>query len=248
MPKLKYIHIYFPAIITVWLGLFLDSRSVALELSYNQWLTNALVGINFLWVYLNASRSIKQLMRFGVLIALGGEILFALILGMYSYRLGNIPLYIPFGHALIYASVYYIAKEPLIKKYPLHLIRLLYPLMIIYALLWLLFANDLFGFACTILILFLLHKQPLSKPFFLIMFFMVAYLELLGTYYQCWQWPDIWFNSFSWMPSANPPSGISVFYFAFDLGCLWFYKQQNRLRWHRFRNMQSLRKEVGPSI
>ncbi len=243
MPRLKYLHIYFPIFITVWLGLFLDSNTVALELPYNQWLTNALVAINFLWVYFNASKSIKQLMLFGVLVALGGEILFSLILGMYSYRLGNIPVYIPFGHALLYASVYYITKEPLVRKQPHRLIRLLYPFMVVYALSWLIMANDLLGFTCTIIILFLLHKQPSSKPFFLIMFFMVVYLELVGTHYQCWLWPEIWFNSFSWMPSANPPSGIGVFYFAFDLGCLWLYKQQNRHRWSRFRNIQALRKK-----
>lgn len=176
---------------------------------------------------------------FGLIVALVGEVLFALVFGMYTYKLENLPLYVPFGHSLLYASVYYIVKEPLVKKYQELIIKYLYFSMILYSTLWLVFANDTFGFICMLVILFLFKRYPKTKLFFLFMFFVIVYLELLGTYYGCWHWPDIWFDKVSFISSANPPSGISVFYFGFDVGCLWLYKHYDKTRWQRMKKLRS---------
>jgi len=175
-----------------------------------------------------------------VVISYGGEVVFALGLGMYTYRLENVPLYVPFGHALVYAAVYYMTKERWVRKHQKRIISTLYPIIIIYATLWLIFANDVFGFVCMLVILVLFHRRPETKIFFSLMFFMVVYLELVGTYYQCWHWPSIWFGELSWVPSANPPSGIGVVYFAFDAGCLLCYKYLNLTSWRRFRAIQRI--------
>jgi len=241
--QLKYKHIYLPVLAILWLSFFLDSTMLAKQIPYNQWLTNALVLISYIWTYQHVSKVLKQLMLFGLFVGVFGEVLFSLVLGMYTYRLDNVPLYIPFGHAIVYASIYYLAKEPVVLKYQQNIYSFLYPLMIIYSSLWLYFANDLFGFICMIITLWLLHRQPSSKLFFLLMFYMVICIELVGTYYQCWLWPEIWFDKISWMPSANPPSGIGGFYFAFDVGCLWFYKHYNLNRWQRFREIQRLKRQ-----
>jgi len=240
---LKYKHIYLPVLILLWPALFLDSTTLAEQLPYNQWLTNILVFMTYIWIYRYVSKAVRQLMIFGLLVGFFGEVFFSLVLGMYTYRLDNIPLYIPFGHAVIYASIYYLVKEPVVLKHQHAVEFFLYPLMIIYASLWLFLANDLFGFICMIMTLWLLYKQPSSRLFFLLMFFMVIYLELVGTYYQCWLWPGIWFDTYAWMPSANPPSGIGGFYFAFDIGCLWLYKHYNRKRWQRLRAIQNLHRQ-----
>ena len=115
--------------------------------------------------------------------------------------------------------------------------------MVIYSTVWLIFANDVFGFICMIIIVLLLRKKPHTKLFFLIMFFMIVYLELIGTYYENWYWPEIWFDKISFIPSANPPSGISVFYFGFDVGCLLIYKLLNKEKWKRLRNLQKIKRE-----
>jgi len=239
---LKYTHIYGPVLVTLWLGLFLDSYIVAEYIPRNQWLTNGLVILVFGWVFSQVSKVAKQLMIFGVFLSFAGEVVFALVLGMYTYRLGNVPFYVPLGHALVYAAVYYMTRENWFRKHRQRINGLLYPLIILYATLWLIFAQDVLGFACMLVILLLFKRHPDTKLFFLLMFFMVVYLELIGTYYQCWFWPNIWFGELSWVPSANPPSGISVIYFAFDTGCLLFYKLFNIQRWHRFRILQKLRK------
>lgn len=182
-------------------------------------------------------------MLYGIILAVLGEALFTLILGMYTYRLENLPLYVPFGHSIIYAAVFYICKEPAIKKHKELVIKILFLSMILYSTLWLIFDNDVFGFLCMLGIILIISKKPHTRMFFLIMFFMIVYLELLGTYYQCWYWPEIWFNEITLIPSSNPPSGISVFYFGFDIGCLLIYKQLNKIQWKKLRNLQKIKRE-----
>ncbi|MDQ7002685.1 MAG: hypothetical protein Q9N02_08395, partial [Ghiorsea sp.] len=118
------------------------------------------------------------------------------------------------------------------------IIRFLYAAMLLYSLAWLVLANDVFGFMCMLVVVLLFKRIPEIKLFFLVMFFMVVFLEILGTHYQCWAWPPIWFDVFTWVPSANPPSGIGVAYFVFDAACLLAYKMLNLKKWQRFRNIQ----------
>jgi len=179
-------------------------------------------------------------MFFGVFIAYAGEVTLSLGLGMYTYRLENVPHYVPLGHAIVYAGVYYITKEPWVRQHRQTIIRILYATMILYSLAWLVFAHDVFGFICMLVVVLLFKRMPETKLFFLVMFFMVVYLEILGTHYGCWMWPPVWFNQFTWIPSANPPSGIGVVYFAFDAACLLGYKLLNIQKWHRFRNIQRI--------
>lgn len=177
-------------------------------------------------------------MLYGLVIAVGGEVLFSLILGMYTYRLENLPVYVPFGHSIIYAGVYYLVKEPVLKRHQAQTTQVLYYAMILYSTLWLLFSKDVLGFICMLAILGIFKWKERLKPFFLIMFFTIAYLELIATYFQCWYWPQVWFNKVPIIPSANPPSGISVFYFGFDAGCLWLYKTCNSSRWQRLKRIK----------
>lgn len=237
---MKFAHIYAPVLFTLWFGLFLDSAYAGSLFAGNQLLTNVWVILVFAYVFSRVSSVAKKLMLLGVVISYAGEVVFALGLGMYTYRLENVPLYVPFGHALVYAAVYYMTKEPWLRKHHRRITSMLYPIIIIYAALWLVLASDVLGFACMLVILVLFHRRPETKLFFSLMFFMVVYLELLGTYYQCWHWPNIWFGQLSWLPSANPPSGIGVVYFAFDAGCLLGYKYLNLNIWRRFRTIQKL--------
>ncbi|CAA6815520.1 MAG: Unknown protein [uncultured Sulfurovum sp.] len=233
---MKYLHIHILFFPLLWLGLYLDSH-----LLEQQWVTNVLVILTFLWIYTQVSKQIKQLMFFGLIVALGGELLFSLVFGMYTYRLENLPIYVPFGHAIIYACVYYFIKEPIILKHQESIIKFLYLAMIIYSTAWLILGNDVFGFICLLVILWIFKRRPKTKLFFLFMFFAIVYLELVGTYYQCWYWPEVWFDKVPFVPSANPPSAISVFYFGFDAGCLWFYKKFNPQKWQRFKRMRVLK-------
>ncbi|ETI62107.1 hypothetical protein [Marinomonas profundimaris] len=242
MSTLQHKSIYLPVLLTLWLGLFLDSEALSERIQYGQWLTNGLVLLCFAWVYFRVTRKIKKLMLYGVGLAYLGEVVFSIVLGMYEYRLENVPFYVPFGHSLVYAAVFYIQKEKLIQRNKSHLVFVLYWGMIAYSSLWLLFDQDVLGLVCTLVIVLLLKKKTGNELFFLIMYFMVVYLELLGTYYQCWEWPDTWFSIVSFISSSNPPSGIGVFYFGFDIGCLWIYKKLNSKKWRRMKSLRQFKR------
>lgn len=233
---MKYLHIHGLFFPILWIGLYLDSQLVQ-----QQWMTNLLVFFTFIWLYTQVSKQVKQLMLYGLIVAIGGEYLFSLVFRMYTYRLENLPIYVPFGHSIIYACVYYFVKEPIILKHKEKIIQFLYIAIILYSTAWLIFANDLFGFLCLLVILWIFKRRPYTKLFFLFMFFAIVYLELIGTYYECWYWPEIWFDKIDLISSANPPSAISVFYFGFDAGCLWFYKKFQPQKWRRFKHIKALK-------
>ena len=90
----------------------------------------------------------------------------------------------------------------------------------------------------SLLVVFLLRNKPRERLFFLTMYIVVAFLEIVGTHYQCWSWPKTAFGVFPFLKSANPPSGISLFYFLLDLGCLWLYKQRNLMAWKRMKGIR----------
>jgi len=236
---LQHLGIYLGIVFWLIIGLYLDGTEMAQKITYGQWVTNMITLAFFSWIYQSASRKNKKIILYGLVIAFGGEVVFSLILGMYTYRLGTLPIYVPLGHTIIYMGVYYFTKEPLVLAHKDQIVKILYPLMIVYATGWLVLQSDVFGFACALVILLLFKRRPNSRLFFLVMFFVIAYLELLGTYFQAWRWPEVWFDKVSFVPSANPPSAISVFYFAFDAGCLWAYSRLNPVKWQRFRRLRA---------
>ena len=106
---------------------------------------------------------------------------------------------------------------------------------------FLIFENDVFGFVMTIATLLVLRKKPRERLFYLTMYITVVVLELVGTYYKCWYWPTTAWGIFDFLPSYNPPSGISFFYFLLDLGTLWVYKKRHQLAWKRMKNIRKIR-------
>ena len=65
------------------------------------------------------------------------------------------------------------------------------------------------------------------------MYIIVALLEIGGTAFGAWKWPSIAFDTFSFLPSNNPPSGISLFYFLLDVSCLFVYILFHQKIWKR---------------
>lgn len=221
-------------------GLFLDSFYMVKITENAQWYANALMLTVFFITFFNVTKTIKERMVFAVLLGFVGEYLFSVALGMYTYRLENVPLYIPFGHAFVYIAVYCFSKAASIKNIRKPLEKFLVIFILIYAAVFLFFKNDVFGFVMTIATLLILRNKPRERLFYLTMYISVVVLELVGTTYKCWFWPPIAWDIFTFLPSANPPSGISLFYFLLDLGTLWLYKQRHRETWQRMKNIRKI--------
>jgi hypothetical protein len=229
-------------------GLFLDSFYM-LEITKDaQFYANISMFIGFAITFWNVNRRVKEQMISAVIIAVLGEYLFSIVLGMYTYRLENVPHYVPPGHALVYVAVLYFSKAKSIIKNRIKLECFLAIFILIYATIFLIFKNDVFGFVMTVAILFILRNKPRERLFYLTMYISVAYLEIIGTNYLCWKWPATAWGVFDFLPSHNPPSGISFFYFLLDLGCLWFYKQRHKMAWSRMKNIRKIRLQTTHSV
>jgi hypothetical protein len=222
-------------------GLFLDSFYM-LEITKDaQLYANISMYIGFAITFWNVSRRVKEQMISAVIIAVIGEYLFSIAMGMYTYRLENVPHYVPPGHALVYVAVLYFSKAKSIIKNRIKIERFLVIFILIYAIVFLVFKNDVFGFVMTVAILFILRNKQRERLFYLTMYISVAYLEIIGTNYLCWKWPASAWGIFDFLPSHNPPSGISFFYFLLDLGTLWFYKQRHKIAWSRMKNIRKIK-------
>jgi len=221
-------------------GLFLDSAYMSSIFSETQHLATFVMLIGFAVLYYRSASRLREQMLYAVIIGYVGEYLFSIGLGMYTYRLGNVPHYVPPGHAIVLISTMYFCKESIVKAHRKLLEKVFTIFILIYASLFLIFMGDIFGFVMSLLVIFLVRNKPRERLFYLSMYISVAFLELVGTNYQCWFWPETAYDTFPFLKSANPPSGISLFYFLLDLGSLWLYKKHHKITWARMKNIRKL--------
>jgi hypothetical protein len=150
-----------------------------------------------------------------VLIATGGEILGSIVLGLYSYRRGGIPAFVPPGHGLIYLAGHRLSQSPFVRAHSRGVVRLAALAGSAWALLELGAAAhpDVVG-ALAMLALLAFLARGREPALFACMLLVVAILELYGTRMGTWQWSSHWPGLSLGM--ANPPSGVAAGYCAFD--------------------------------
>jgi hypothetical protein len=147
-----------------------------------------------------------------VLIACVGEVLGSLVLGLYAYRRGGIPFFVPPGHGLIYLAGYRLSQTAFIRR---HGVRLALAGGAVWAVLGLVLGGrpDLAG-ALAMLALFAFLLRGSQPGLYASMLLVVAFLELYGTAMGTWHWEPYWPGSH--LPSGNPPSGVAAGYCVFD--------------------------------
>ncbi|WP_438977131.1 hypothetical protein, partial [Polaribacter sp.] len=217
--------------------LFFDGTYFTENFVNSQLPINILAILSFFWMYKRATKRVRKLMIYVVFLGLLGEYFFSIYLGMYTYRLENIPWYVPFGHAALYGRVFIFSKDALVKKYHKAIEQLFTIIIIVFALVYLVFFTDVFGFVMTIAVFAILYFRPKDRLYFYTMYIIVALLEIGGTAFGAWKWPSIAFDTFSFLPSNNPPSGISLFYFLLDVSCLFVYILFHQKIWKRHKSI-----------
>lgn len=170
-----------------------------------------------------ASKRLRWLMVLGVFAATLGEVVFSLGLEMYSYRQGGIPLYVPPGHTILYAAIFIGTRARLLRRHPRAAAALFYGAAAAFSLAWFHLHADQWGLVCFALFSVLLLAVRGSRAYFSAMYLLVAYLELCGTSAGAWAWPATLMSKPGALTSANPPSGVALFYCLFDLSCLALY-------------------------
>jgi hypothetical protein len=152
-----------------------------------------------------------------VVFATIGEVTGSLIWGVYSYRLHNLPLFVPPAHGLVYLTGLALATA-LVRH-----ARTLVAVAAISAATWgvlgltVLPRRDVAG-ALLVPMLLLFLWRGRNREIYAGVFLVVAALELYGTAIGTWRWarelPALG------IPDGNPPSGVASGYVWFDVMAL----------------------------
>ena len=238
-----YLLIYTP------IGLFADSRITA---PWQQYLLGALTFSVLYLAALKAPREQRAQVWTCVAVATCFEIVGSLVWGVYRYRLGNLPLFVPPGHGIVYLFGLLAAQTPVVMR---HGRRVAY-FVLAAAGGWALAGVtvlpavtgrvDVQGALCLPVFAYFLLRSP-RWPLFAAIFIIVSELEICGTSFGNWYWMPV--APWTHIPSGNPPSVIAGGYCVIDasvLLVLWIYRAG--LKTIRTRIKPTSRPMAGPSI
>ncbi len=176
-------------------------------------ITNVLAICYFATLFYASPNRLRRLMLVMVPLSYIGELLFCKLLGLYEYRTNAIPLYVPFGHAVVYASGYIFAHTRLAKSRHREFRRFFAVGFFVLFLCVGVFLNDLLTAVSGLLFFLLLGRKRWQNMYFFIAM-CVIFIELAGTYFKCWAWEP---KAFGEIPTANPPMGAVFFYAGGDV-------------------------------
>lgn len=187
------------------LGLALD-QTVPI---WGQLLTNIVVWLFFFWLLLTADREQQLSLMLCLTYATAGEIFLSLIWGLYDYRLGNIPLFVPPGHALLFllGSMIAVRMGPWITW--------TVPAFAAPVVLLLAFnGSDTMGLLLFALLLAAMLMGG-ARRLYAVMFMLALAMELYGTWLGNWTWNAV--APYTGLTMQNPPLAAGSFYAALDL-------------------------------
>ncbi len=203
---------YFFPLFTV-IALWIDSIHFSNMYFDGRNLTNVLAILYFCLFFNSAQSYLRKLMFTMVFLSYLGELIFCKLLGMYNYRTADIPLYVPFGHAIVYASGFVFAENSLIVRNTILLKKIFFTSFAILFLGVGLVLNDWFSIIFGLLFFVLMRRKKWQNVYYTIAL-CVIFIELVGTFFKCWTWVP---KTFGLIPTANPPMGAVFFYAGGDV-------------------------------
>ena len=206
----------FPLLTFLVLGI--DSRQLA-ALGFDGQALSNLLAVGYFLLLLTALRPEQRLMALiFVPFSAIGEGIFSLLFGLYTYRLSMVPLYVPFGHGILFSMGLLVSELAAVRQRQ----ELLRPIFIsIYMVLFggaILLLQDSLSAIFGLVFLWVLRRKG-YQPLYFIMGLLVLFIELTGTYWGCWAWTPQPFG-ISWLHATNPPVGAFACYVLADLGVM----------------------------
>ncbi len=187
----------------------------------------------YTWLLIISERKLYWLILLMTICSLGAEIIGTYIITAYRYRLDNIPIYIPLGHAVIYTTAYQLCRHSIVWRFRKPIEKNLKCIAFFVCFFSLVFLNDVGGFLCYLIFLILLatRKKPL---FYLCMFFIVYFVEISGTALSTWVWYGQLNNHPEYPSTTIFPSGVAGLYGMVDIVCNFSYITVRKII-HRFK-------------
>ena len=210
-------------------------------------LQQALLGVLTFGVLILATRLAPPIQRrqvwLAVLLATCGELYFSLVVGLYRYRFGNVPLYVPAGHGLVYLFALTAARTPLLTRWR----RPVVIAALIGASTWMLAGLTVLPLATgrldvtgavlwPLFVYFTLRSR--QAPVYAAAFLITSLLEICGTSFGNWRWEPV--APGTGFHQGNPPSVIAGAYCVLDAAVL-------RLA-PRLPTMDALRREAAGGL
>jgi hypothetical protein len=149
------------------------------------------------------------------------EYVFSHWLGVYEYRLGTVPMFVPPGHGLVYLAALSFGRTALAQRRARPLLAAVLVVGGAWAAWGLLLSPqpDALG-AFWYLCLVAFAWKGRSPLLYVGAFGVVSYLEILGTSLGTWTWGAV-DPVLGLITIGNPPSGIAGGYAWFDAAALW---------------------------
>jgi hypothetical protein len=154
-----------------------------------------------------------------VTVATCAEVMGSIVLGAYTYRLENLPAFVPPGHGLVYLAGLRISQSGPVRRHPRAFVWGVIAIVAGWGIagLVLLGRTDALGAITGALLVYVLLRGS-KATLYAGVFVMVAFLEIYGTSIGAWHWatmaPD------TPLPAGNPPSGIASVYVLFDIAAI----------------------------
>ena len=161
------------------------------------------------------SRQVQAQVLIAVAFATVGEYYASIFMEGYTYRLANVPAFVPPGHGMIYLSAVAMGRSEVFKNY----YKAFMGCALVGGGLWVVWGltlasqQDVLGALLFGILLLFLWKGK-SAPVYLGAFYITTYLEWVGTLAGTWTWAPI--DPIAGLPQGNPPSGVAAWYCLVD--------------------------------
>ncbi|KAF3976971.1 MAG: hypothetical protein HFP77_09205 [Methylococcales symbiont of Iophon sp. n. MRB-2018] len=157
-----------------------------------------------------------------VIFATIGENFASIYMAGYTYRLDNVPAFVPPGHGIVYLTAVVIGRCGFFMQYARKLalfVVLAGGFYSVLALTAIIGRGDQIGTLLFVIYLLFLFKGR-SPMVYLGAFFITTWVEVVGTSLGTWNWAAI--DPASTLTQGNPPSGVAAWYCLVDaiaMGC-----------------------------
>jgi hypothetical protein len=153
---------------------------------------------------------------FVVLAATAAEVVGSILWGVYTYRLHNLPLFVPPGHGLVYLAGLSLSRAGFAQARPRGFVGAVASIAAVWAVagLTVLPRTDVGGALGAGVFLIALRRGRVPTLYAGV-FLVVLFLEIWGTAMGIWQWHAL--TPGLGLPMGNPPSGAASGYVLFDI-------------------------------
>ena len=220
------------AVIVAWIG-----AGAVLESHASIWPQRALGVVTWavlLLILRGEKRDVRAQVAIVILVATAMEYTASGLVGLYTYRLHNVPLFVPPGHGLLYMTALALGRSQLFTLLRRPVIITTIAIGGAWAAWGLALSprSDLLGaiFFVALVGFLLVGRAPLVYAG---AFIVCSYLELMGTSVGTWAWATL--DPTGLVGIGNPPSGIPGAYCFFDAaalaGAAWLLSLTESVRW-----------------